>query len=124
MARLLIADDDRALVSLLEAALSPQGHEIVCAFNGDAAVALALDGKFDLILLDVMMPALDGYRASRKIHEALGENCPPILIMTARDVQLDGAARASAHALAAIQKPFTVPEIREKIRAALERPGG
>src|SRR5437016_2847044 len=83
--RILVADDDPDLLDLLRLDLDFQGYEVLPAANGKDALQLALNEKVDLILLDVMMPYIDGYHVAYEVTNKLGAKAPCILIMTSRD---------------------------------------
>ena len=84
--RILIADDDPDLRELLKMDLDSQGYEVLTAADGKDALQIALAEKLDLILLDVMMPFIDGYHVAHEITDKLGEKAPYIIIITSRDL--------------------------------------
>jgi two-component system response regulator CpxR len=71
--RILIADDDKMFVSFVQDALAGRGLSIEATFDGESTLSRALSGGFDLILLDVMMPKIDGYHISSELMRAMGE---------------------------------------------------
>ncbi|MFA5140070.1 MAG: response regulator transcription factor [Elusimicrobiota bacterium] len=117
--RILIADDDRTFVSFVQEALSGRGLSMDTAFDGESALSKALSGGFDLILLDVMMPKLDGYHISSELVRSLGERAPKILIVTARDTRMEKGIAFMAGAVAVLQKPFLARELRAKVAELL-----
>ncbi len=92
-ARILVVDDERPNRQLIEAMLEPEGYEVTTASSGEEAIALATHEPFDLILLDVMMPGMDGYDVARSIKANLATRNLPIIMVTAlgdRDARLRG----------------------------------
>jgi DNA-binding response OmpR family regulator len=83
--RILVADDDPDLLDLLKMDLSFQGYDVLPAANGKEALQLAVNEKLDLVLLDVMMPYIDGYHVAYEVTNKLGAKAPLIVIMTSRD---------------------------------------
>ena len=84
--RILIADDDPDICDLLESYLRKAGYGVIITVNGKEALQTAESEKFDLVLLDVMMPYLDGYRVAGGIVSRYGADSPRIVIMTSRDI--------------------------------------
>lgn len=120
--RILIADNDEELLNLLTFFLAKLGFQVVAVSDGQAALVEARKGGFDLILLDVMMPELDGYHAAAEIS-ALGTDSPPkILIMTSRDLASERGIAVTSGADAVIQKPFKLADIKAKIETLLPSP--
>ena len=81
--RILIADDDPDIVDLLEAYYKKKGHEVSAATNGKDALQCIESGKFDLVLMDVMMPYIDGYHVTYEVTAKLGAEAPKIMLMEA-----------------------------------------
>lgn len=86
MARLLITDDDPAILGLIRAILEPEGFEIAEAHNGIEAVEAVEHSDFDLIILDIMMPEMDGLEACRRIRQF---SAVPIIFLSAKDEEAD-----------------------------------
>lgn len=120
--RVLIADDDPDLLDLLRTALSYQKYEIVSAIDGRQALQEAMAHPFDLIILDVMMPYIDGYHVAHEISDKLGSETPCILIMTSRDVQREKGVALMSGAEEIIQKPFGVAQFQAKVLELLSKP--
>lgn len=122
--RILVADDDPDLLDLLKMDLSYQGYEIVTATNGKDALAaiLANPAALDLVLLDVMMPFIDGYHVASEASTKLGEKAPKIVIMTSRDTSREKGIGILSGALIMIQKPFTMQELHKKVAEILKAP--
>jgi DNA-binding response OmpR family regulator len=87
VARVLVVEDDTRLAELVAAALRADGHLVSLAYDGKTALREALIGAFDVIVLDVMLPQLDGFAVCRQLREADGQ--PAILLLTARDTVVD-----------------------------------
>jgi len=117
--RILIADDDKMFVSFVVEALSGGGVALDTAFEGEDALSKALSGGYDLIILDVMMPKVDGYHICSQLVHSLGERAPKVLIVTARDTKMEKGIAIMAGAVAVLQKPFLVKELRAKVAELL-----
>ena len=121
-ARLLVVDDDADIVELLAASLRFSGFEVSTARNGHDALAMASSQRPDLMLLDVMMPGLDGMAVVRRLRES--GNRVPVVLLTARDATEDRVAGLTIGADDYITKPFSLEEVVARIRAVLRRTGG
>ena len=88
-AKILVVDDDAISLELMEAMLVPNGYEIITANDGSKAVAIIVEQKPDLILLDIMMPGLDGYSTLAKIKENKTISKIPVVMLTAMGYQLN-----------------------------------
>ena len=118
-ASILVADDDRAIRDSLDRLLGLAGHRVVTAPDGVGAVELARGGGVDLLLLDLMMPAIDGLTVC-KVLRAEG-NRIPILMLTARTETSDRVAGLDAGADDYLPKPFDPDELLARVRALLRR---
>jgi DNA-binding response OmpR family regulator len=119
--RILVADDDPDLLDLLKMDLGFQGYDILAAANGKDALQLAVNEKVDLILLDVMMPYIDGYHVAYEVTNKLGSKAPCILIMTSRDTQREKGIAMMSGATEVIQKPFEMGVLHSKIAELLDK---
>ncbi|MDX1932347.1 MAG: response regulator transcription factor [Capsulimonadales bacterium] len=117
--KLLIVEDDPGLVKVLRMAVTENGYEAVAEGDGVIALERAQEEAFDLILLDVMLPGLDGFTICRRLREAMVRT--PILIMTARDAVKDKVDGLDAGADDYIVKPFPLAELLARVRALLRR---
>jgi len=117
--RILIADDDPDIIDLLESYFKRCGFEVTAKINGKDALQAAETGKYDLVLLDVMMPYIDGYHVASEISSRQGAEAPKIIIMTSRDVSSEKGIALLSGAVDVVQKPFTLEELDAKIKAAL-----
>ncbi|MFW5416196.1 response regulator transcription factor [Nocardiopsis sp. CNT-189] len=117
--RVLIADDDRAIRESLERALQLEGYDVLTAEDGVQAIATVHGGPVDLLVLDVMMPGVDGLGVTRVLR-AEGDRTP-ILMLTARVETPDRVAGLDAGADDYLPKPFELDELLARIRALLRR---
>ena len=120
MARLLITDDDPAILGLIRAILEPEGFEIVEAHNGIEAVEAVEHSDFDLLILDIMMPEMDGLEACRRIRQF---SDVPIIMLTARDDDMNKILGLEYGADDYITKPFNILEVKARIKAIMRRTG-
>lgn len=120
-ARLLVVDDEANIVELLTASLKYAGFEVESATRGTDAVRLAQLQPPDLVLLDVMMPGIDGYETLRRLRNE-GVSAP-VIFLTARDGVEDRIAGLTAGGDDYITKPFSLGEVIARIRAVLRRMG-
>jgi DNA-binding response OmpR family regulator len=116
--KILIADDEPTLVSTLKYNLEREGYAVIAAADGEAAVAAASETHPDLIVLDVMMPGLNGLEVCRILRK---EMHVPILILSARGDERDRAAGLEAGADEYVTKPFGMGELIARIRLLLRR---
>jgi DNA-binding response OmpR family regulator len=117
---IMVVDDEKRLVSLVESYLAQEGYRVVSAYNGKEALAVARREKPDLIVLDVMMPEMDGYEFMRK-HRA--ENNTPIILLTARVDDEEKVIGLEVGADDYMTKPFRPRELVARVRAVLRRAG-
>jgi len=118
---ILIADDDPDILALVSFRLQKAGYEIVQARNGEEAVQAALERRPDLAILDVMMPRVDGYEATRRLRQHEETKRMPVILLTAR-VQEDDIARGfDAGADDYVKKPFSPQELGSRVQAVLGR---
>jgi two-component system response regulator CpxR len=118
MDRVLIIDDDSELCMLISRFLSGEGFEIHRVGNGNDGVKEALSGEYDLVMLDVMMPDIDGFEVLRQIR---ARSRTPILMLTARGDTLDRVVGLEMGADDYLPKPFDPSELAARIRAILRR---
>ncbi len=117
--RILIADDDPDISELLEAYFSGQGYNVSVVDNGKDALTKALSEDFDVILLDVMMPYIDGYHVSYEISSKKANS--KIIILTSRDVSSEKGIGMLSGASDVIQKPFSIEELGQKVEALVNK---
>ncbi len=118
--KILVVDDEAVLVKGLKFNLENEGYQVEVGYDGQTAVDLARSGSFDLIILDLMMPKLDGIQACMRIREF---SSVPIIILTAKGEDSDKLVGFECGADDYITKPFNILELRARIRALLRRAG-
>ena len=116
--RILVVDDEKLLVKGVKFNLENEGYEVECAYDGASAVELARNGRFDLIILDVMMPELDGQEACMRIREFSNV---PIIMLTAKGEVEDRIIGLELGADDYLVKPFSPRELVARSRALLRR---
>jgi two-component system OmpR family response regulator len=117
--RALVVEDEVKLARLLRRGLHEEGYAVDVASTGQDGVWLGLEQDFDVILLDVMLPDLDGFEVCRRLRE--GERWSPILMLTARDGVQDRVAGLDAGADDYLTKPFSFDELLARMRALVRR---
>jgi DNA-binding response OmpR family regulator len=117
--RILFVDDDERLVSLVRRGLGESGHVVDCALTGGTGLSFANERSYDAIVLDVMMPELDGLALVKRLR-AQG-NSTPILFLTARDAPEDTIAGLDAGADDYLRKPFVFGELEARLRSIARR---
>ena len=118
--KILVVDDERLLVKGIKFNLENEGYQVECAYDGATAVELARSGNFDLIILDLMMPEIDGLEACMRIREFSNV---PIIMLTARSEDTDKIIGFECGADDYITKPFNILELKARVRALLRRAG-
>lgn len=116
--RVLVVDDDRRTVELVAVYLKREGYDVDRAFDGPTALASARDAQPDLIVLDVMLPGIDGVELCRRLR---GESGVAIIMLTARTTERDKLVGLDAGADDYIVKPFSPGELTARVRAVLRR---
>ena len=117
--QILAVEDEAAMADLLRSALSEEGHLVTIATDGQQAVALARTGRFDLLVLDLMLPGMDGFEVARQLRRARIQT--PILVLTARDRSQDIVAALDAGADDYLTKPFSLDVFLARVRAVSRR---
>ncbi len=112
MKKILIIDDDKGFCELIEAALGATGHyEVLSTTDGNAGVKIAEDKKPDLILLDIIMPGVDGFKIAKKLKENENTKSIPVIMLTSLD---------DAYNEGYVVKPVDMPVLIKKIEEALK----
>src|ERR1700693_4573851 len=117
--RILVVEDERRMAELLRQGLTEEGHSITVAADGREGLGLAETGAFDLILLDVMLPGLDGFQVTRQLRGI--RNQTPILMLTARDSARDMVEGLDLGADDYLTKPFSFEVLLARVRAVGRR---
>ena len=116
--RILVVDDEKLLVKGIKFNLENEGYDVDVCYDGEAAVEMAKNASYDLILLDLMMPKLDGLEACMKIRES---SVVPIIMLTAKSEDTDKLIGFEYGADDYITKPFNILELKARVRALLRR---
>ena len=120
MAKILVVDDEKVLVKGVKFNLENEGYQVEVGYDGQEAVDLAREGSFDLIMLDLMMPKIDGLQACMRIREFSNV---PIIMLTAKGEDTDKIIGFECGADDYITKPFNLLELKARVRALLRRSG-
>ena len=118
MAKILVVDDEAVLVKGIRFNLQQEGYQVETGSDGEQAVELAREGSFDLIILDLMMPKIDGLQACMRIREF---SDVPIIMLTAKSEDSDKLMGFACGADDYVTKPFNILELKARVRALLRR---
>jgi DNA-binding response OmpR family regulator len=116
--RILLADDEQSILTLLSYPLRQDGYEVVRASSGTEALERFAESDFDLVVLDVMMPNVDGLEVCRRMRAS---SSVPIIMLTAKTEEIDKVLGLELGADDYITKPFSIREFRSRVKAALRR---
>jgi DNA-binding response OmpR family regulator len=116
--RILLVDDEQPVQKLLTYPLEKEGYEVVPALDGQEALANFEQGQFDLVVLDIMLPKIDGLEVCRRLR---AQSSVPIIMLTAKAEEIDKVLGLELGADDYITKPFSMREFRSRVRAALRR---
>jgi DNA-binding response OmpR family regulator len=117
-ARILLVDDERSIQTLLSYPLQKDGYDVVSAFDGREALARFNESQFDLVVLDLMLPGVDGLEVCRRLRS---RSSVPIIMLTARSEEVDKVVGLEIGADDYITKPFSLREFRSRVKAVLRR---
>jgi two-component system, OmpR family, response regulator RegX3 len=118
MTKVLFVDEEPAIRDAVAYALRTDGFEVVLARDGESGLEAALDGDYDVVLLDVMLPGMSGTEVCRRVR---AESAVPIIMLTARSAEVDRVLGLEIGADDYLTKPFSMPELVGRIRAILRR---
>ena len=118
MCKILLVEDEEKLARFIELELTHEGYQVDKAFDGRSGLTAAKNGRYDLMLLDIMLPELNGLEVLRRIRRVSGL---PVILLTARDAVMDKVTGLDTGADDYITKPFSIEELLARIRAALRR---
>ena len=118
MAKILVCDDDKDIVEAIDIYLTQEGYEVLKAYDGDEAIKVLKRNEVDLLIMDVMMPRLDGIRATLKIRENMSL---PIIILSAKSEDADKILGLNNGADDYITKPFNPLELVARVKSQLRR---
>lgn len=116
-----MVEDEAAISDFLERGLESEGYAVSVVADGNSGLAEARSGDFDLLILDLMLPGIDGLEVLRRFREADGAT--PVILLTARDGVEDRVAGLDAGATDYVPKPFAFEELAARVRAHLRQPG-
>lgn len=119
--QVLVVDDEEAILEFVSYNLRKEGYEVTCATDGDEAVALASQHPYDLVILDIMLPGMDGFEVCRRIR---AHSEVPLLFLSARDTELDKVVGLELGGDDYLAKPFGIRELQARVKALLRRAGG
>jgi DNA-binding response OmpR family regulator len=117
--QILVVEDEQRMARLLKRGLTEEGHQVVVARDGVAGFELARDARFDVVVLDMMLPGMDGLTLARRLRD--GRNQTPILVLTARDAAADVVRGLDAGADDYLTKPFSFEILLARLRAVSRR---
>jgi len=120
-AKILIVDDEPPIIDVLSYNLKRANYEVVVAWDGEEALAQARREQPDLIILDLMLPRLDGLEVCRALRRAHGARDVPIIMLTARDAEVDRVVGLELGADDYVVKPFSVRELMARVKSVLRR---
>lgn len=118
MAKILVCDDDKDIVEAIDIYLTQEGYEVLKAYDGDEAIRVLKNNEVDLLIMDVMMPRLDGIRATLKIRENMSL---PIIILSAKSEDADKILGLNIGADDYMTKPFNPLELVARVKSQLRR---
>lgn len=116
--KILIVEDEKSISEILEYNIAREGYATDCAYDGPTALEKALSGNYDLVLLDVMLPGMDGFEVCRRVRE---RQDTPIIMLTAREEENDKVQGLELGADDYMTKPFSHAELISRIRANIRR---
>jgi len=119
-AHLLVVEDEEKLARFIELELKHDGYEVTKAYDGREGLRLATENNYDLILLDIMLPGLNGLEVLRRLQL---DNPTPTILLTARDAVMDKVSGLDAGAVDYVTKPFAIEELLARVRVALKLHG-
>ncbi len=119
MARILVAEDDPGSSKLLDFRLKSQGHDIIFVMDGGEALETATEEKPDLILLDIMMPVMNGFQVLRKLKSQEETKDIPVIMLTAKAQEKDIVTGLETGATDYVTKPFSFAELIARVNRAL-----
>lgn len=116
--KVLVVDDEKAIVKGIAFSIQNDGNEVDCAYDGEEALQMIKNGDYDIVLLDVMLPKMDGFEVCRQVREF---SRVPIIMLTAKNDDTDKIAGLTNGADDYVTKPFNIMEIKARMEAVLRR---
>ena len=120
-ASILVVDDEESITQFVSYNLKKEGYDVAVARDGDEALALAAQKRFDLVVLDIMLPGIDGFEVCRRLR---AKDDMPVLFLSARDTELDKVVGLEMGADDYLAKPFGIRELQARVKALLRRASG
>lgn len=117
--KILVVDDEVYIVHILDFSLGMEGYEVITALDGEEALAKSLEHKPDLIVLDIMMPKMDGYEVCKRLKADAATSAIPVILLSAKGRNVDQKMGFEAGAEDYITKPFSPRKLVERINALL-----
>ena len=118
--KVLVVDDEKLIVKGIRFSLEQDGMDVDCAYDGEEALEMAKEKKYDIILLDLMLPKMDGFEVCQQIREFSNV---PIVMLTAKGEDMDKILGLEYGADDYITKPFNILEVKARIKAIMRRAG-
>ena len=118
--KVLVVDDEKLIVKGIRFSLEQDGMEVECAYDGEEALKLATENSYDMILLDLMLPKMDGFEVCQRIRDFSNV---PIVMLTAKGDDMDKILGLEYGADDYITKPFNILEVKARIKAIMRRTG-
>lgn len=119
--QVLVVDDEKLIVKGIRFSLEQDGMKVDCAYDGEEALAMAKQKEYDIVLLDVMLPKMDGFQVCQAIRDF---SAMPIIMLTAKGDDMDKILGLEYGADDYITKPFNILEVKARIKAIMRRSGG
>lgn len=116
--KILVVDDEKPIADILKFGLEKEGFDVICAYDGNEAVEMAMDHVPDLILLDIMLPYRDGMEVCREVRK---KHDMPVIMLTAKDSEIDKVLGLELGADDYVTKPFSTRELIARVKANLRR---
>ena len=121
MKKILIIEDEESILMALEDNLGLEGYEVACASDGEQGLSMALEQKYDLLILDIMLPKMDGFEVCKQLRKE--GITTPILMLTAKSQEIDKVLGLELGADDYVTKPFSPRELLARVKALLRRAG-
>ncbi len=118
--KLLVIEDEKDIVEILKAILEHEGYEVLCAYDGEEGLKSAIENKPDLVVTDIMMPKMDGFEVAEKLKQHPDTTGIPIVMLTAKDQEVDRQRGLSLGIAAYIIKLFDLEELIATIKETIE----
>ena len=119
--KILVVDDEENIVELVKFNLEQEGYQVTSAYTGKKALDLIKEDRFDLVILDLMLPEMDGFDICRKIRNKTGINRLPVIMLSAKSEEVDKVLGLEIGADDYITKPFSPRELLARVKAVLRR---